>query len=77
MELLTGEYRNTLDEKGRITAANVKKAMNKNTKLIAIAQVSNVLGYVVDIKEIAKHLDTIPYEVICSISKRVPRIYKY
>lgn len=27
------------------------------------------------IKEIAKHLDTITYEVLCSISKRVPRIY--
>lgn len=27
------------------------------------------------IKEIAEHLDTIPYEVICSIGKRVPRIY--
>ena len=28
------------------------------------------------IKEIAKHLDTITWEVICSIGKRVPRIYK-
>ena len=28
------------------------------------------------INEIAKHLDTITYEVLCSISKRVPRIYK-
>jgi len=28
------------------------------------------------IVQIAKHLDTIPYEVICSIGKRVPRIYK-
>ena len=27
------------------------------------------------IKEIAKHLDTITYEVTCSIGKRVPRIY--
>ena len=27
------------------------------------------------IKEIANHLDTITYEVICSISKRVPRIH--
>ena len=27
------------------------------------------------IKEIAKYLDTIPYEVICMIGKRVPRIY--
>jgi len=28
------------------------------------------------INEIAKHLETIPYEILCSISKRVPRIYK-
>lgn len=28
------------------------------------------------IKEIAKHLDTIPYEVLCNISNRVPHIYK-
>lgn len=28
------------------------------------------------LKRIANHLDTITYEVICSISKRVPRIYK-
>ncbi len=28
------------------------------------------------IKRIANHLDTITYEVICSIHKRVPRIYK-
>jgi len=29
------------------------------------------------IEEIAKHLDTISYEVLCSIGKRVPRIYVY
>ena len=28
------------------------------------------------IEESANYLDTIPYEVLCSISKRVPRIYK-
>lgn len=28
------------------------------------------------LKEISNYLDTIPYEVICLISKRVPRIYK-
>ena len=28
------------------------------------------------IEEVAKHLGTIPYEVICTIGKRVPRIYK-
>ena len=28
------------------------------------------------INQVAKYLDTIPYEVMCLISKRVPRIYK-
>lgn len=28
------------------------------------------------INSISKHLDTIPYEILCSISNRVPRIYK-
>lgn len=28
------------------------------------------------IEKVAKYLDTIPYEVLCSIGKRVPRIYK-
>ena len=28
------------------------------------------------IEEVAKHLDTIPYEVLCGIIKRVPRIYQ-
>lgn len=27
------------------------------------------------IEEVAKHLETIPYEVLCSVGKRVPRIY--
>ena len=27
------------------------------------------------IEEIAEHLDTISYEVLCSIGKRVPRVY--
>ena len=28
------------------------------------------------IMEVAKHLDTISYEVICMIGKRIPRIYE-
>lgn len=27
------------------------------------------------IKQIAEHLETIPYEVLCSVGKRVPRVY--
>lgn len=43
-----------LDEKGRLTLENVKKAIKPNTKMICIAQVTNVLGYVAPIKEICK-----------------------
>ena len=28
------------------------------------------------IEEVANYLDTIPYELLCNISKRVPRIYE-
>ena len=43
-----------LDENGRLTPENVEKSITKNTKIIAIAQVTNVLGYKVDIKAITK-----------------------
>ncbi len=41
-----------LDETGRVTIENVTKAITPNTKLISIAQVTNVLGHEVPIKEI-------------------------
>lgn len=44
-----------LDEYGRITLENVKKAMNENVKVIVIAQVSNVLGYINDIQAICAY----------------------
>lgn len=35
-----------------------------------------ILKDVDHINQVANYLDTIPYEIICSISKRVPRIYE-
>ena len=43
-----------LDKEGRITPENVKKAITNKTKIVAFAQVSNVLGYIVDVKSISK-----------------------
>ena len=43
-----------LTETGRITVDNLKKVISKNTKIVSIAQVGNVLGYTVDVKEFAK-----------------------
>lgn len=43
-----------LDKDGCLTVDNLKKIISKKTKIISVAQVSNVLGNVVDIKSFAK-----------------------
>ena len=43
-----------LDKDGRLSIEGFKKVINKHTKIVAIAQISNVLAYLVDIKEISK-----------------------
>ena len=43
-----------LSEEGRLTVENVKKTITKHTKIIAIAHITNVLGFEVPVKEIAK-----------------------
>ncbi len=43
-----------LDKEGRCTVENLKNTITKNTKIVALAHVTNVLGYVIDIKEMAK-----------------------
>ena len=43
-----------LDEEGRLTVDNLKKIISNKTKIISVAQVSNVLGNVVDVKAFAK-----------------------
>ena len=44
-----------LNKEGRITLENVKKAINEHTKLMSFAQVSNVMGYEVDVKAITEY----------------------
>ncbi|WP_288230242.1 aminotransferase class V-fold PLP-dependent enzyme [uncultured Faecalicoccus sp.] len=43
-----------LDEEGKITVENFKKAVHENVKVVCLAQVSNVLGFEAPVKEIAK-----------------------
>ncbi len=43
-----------LTKEGRLTPEALEKTITPNTKIVSVAQVTNVLGYVVDIKEIAK-----------------------
>lgn len=44
-----------LDKVGKLTLENVKKAITPKTKIISIAQITNVLGYLVDIKAIVEY----------------------
>lgn len=43
-----------LDEDGRLTPENLSKAISSKTKIVAIAEVTNVLGYLAPIEELAK-----------------------
>lgn len=43
-----------LDEEGRLTPENVEASISSKTKIISIAHVTNVLGYVVDVKRICE-----------------------
>ena len=44
-----------LDERGCITLENVKKAVNEHTKIISLAHVTNVLGHILPVREIADY----------------------
>lgn len=42
------------DKDGRLTPENLMKVISKNTKIVSIANVGNVLGYITDVKSMAK-----------------------
>ena len=64
-----------LDKDGRLTPENVEKSITKNTKIIAIAQVTNVLGYQVDVKEIARIAHKYGILVIVDGAQSVPHMH--
>ena len=43
-----------LNDKGMLVPENLLKVISKNTKIVSLAQVGNVLGYTIDVKEFAK-----------------------
>lgn len=59
---------------GRLTIENVKKVITEKTKIISIAQVTNVLGFVVDIKEITKLAHERGIIVVCDGAQSVPHM---
>ena len=43
-----------LDDQGRLTAENLEKVISSRTKIVAVAHVTNVMAYHIDIKAIAR-----------------------
>lgn len=63
-----------LDEKGRLTPENLRKTITKNTKVVSVAMVTNVLGYIAPIKELAKICHEFGAVLVCDGAQSVPHM---
>jgi len=40
-----------------------------------VVLIGDMMGQGISVEEIASHMDTINYEVVCQLGKRIPRVY--
>lgn len=63
-----------LDNEGRITIENFKSVLTKNTKIVAINYVSNVMGYISPIEDIIKLAHSVGAKVSLDAAQAVPHM---
>lgn len=63
-----------LDEEGRLQVDAFKAKMNQNVKVVALAQITNVLGFVVPIKEICQIAHEYGAIVVVDAAQSVPHM---
>ena len=63
-----------LNENGEVTLENLKKVLTEDVKLVSITQVSNVLGYVNDIKELARLAHEVGAVFVCDGAQSTPHM---
>lgn len=63
-----------LQSDGKMTLEAFKKALHKNVKVVTLANVSNVLGYKLPIKEMTKLAHEIGAIVVCDGAQSVPHM---
>ena len=63
-----------LDAKNRFTKENFEKVLTKNTKVVLVPYISNVLGTISEVKEIAKLAHEKGVIVICDAAQAAPHI---
>lgn len=63
-----------LNEDGKLVPENLRKVISSKTKIVAVAHVTNVLGFIVDIKEITKIAHEHGAIVVCDGAQSVPHM---
>lgn len=63
-----------LDSDGRCTPESLKKVISKNTKVVSIAEVTNVLGFKIDIKEMSKIAHEYGAILVCDAAQSAPHM---
>lgn len=63
-----------LDEEGRLTPENLLKTISSKTKVVAVAHVTNVMGYVIDIKAISEIVHKFGAILVCDGAQSVPHL---
>ncbi|HAK05121.1 MAG TPA: cysteine desulfurase [Firmicutes bacterium] len=63
-----------LDHQGRLTPENLRKTISKKTKIVAVAHVTNVMAYHLDIKEIAKIVHEYDAVLVVDGAQSVPHL---
>ncbi len=63
-----------LEKDGRLTCENLKKVISNKTKVVSVAHVGNVLGYIAPIKEIASIVHSYNAILVVDGAQSVPHI---
>ena len=63
-----------LDKDGRLTVENLRKTITKDTKIVAVAHVTNVLGYVAPIQELSAVAHEYGALLVCDGAQSVPHM---
>ena len=59
---------------GRILPENLRKVISNKTKIVSLAHVGNVLGYIADVKEFAKIAHEFGAIMVCDGAQSVPHV---
>ena len=63
-----------LTKEGKLTPENLRKVINKNVKVVSVAQITNVLGFKNDIKELSKIAHEFGAILVCDAAQSAPHM---